>query len=70
MTMTDAEKIKKMDEIINRLNDELGVMGNNLIEKQLELDYLKEVNAKLKAINTRLVDLLNQKKCLQMTLIK
>jgi hypothetical protein len=67
MTMTDAEKIKKMDEIINRLNDQLGVMGNNLIEKQLELDYLKEVNAKLKAINTRLVDLLNQKKCLQMT---
>lgn len=68
--MTDEEKIKKMDEIINRLNDELGVMGNNLIEKQLELDYLKEVNAKLKIINTRLVDLLNQKKCLQMTLIK
>ena len=67
MTMTDAEKIKKMDEIINRLNDQLGVMGNNLIEKQLELDYLKEVNAKLKAINTRLVDLLNQKKCLKMT---
>jgi SMC interacting uncharacterized protein involved in chromosome segregation len=65
--MTDEEKIKKMDEIINRLNDELGVMGNNLIEKQFELDYLKEVNAKLKAINTRLVDLLNQKKCLQMT---
>lgn len=68
--MTDEEKIKKMDEIINRLNDELGVMGNNLIEKQFELDYLKEVNAKLKAINTRLVDLLNQKKCLQMSLIK
>ena len=63
----DEEKIKKMDEIINRLNDELGVMGNNLIEKQFELDYLKEVNAKLKAINTRLVDLLNQKKCLNMT---
>ena len=68
--MTDEEKIKKMDEIINRLNDELGVMGNNLIEKQFELDYLKEVNAKLNAINTRLADLLNQKKCLQMTLIK
>lgn len=65
--MTDEEKIKKMDEIINRLNDEIGVMGNNLIEKQFELDYLKDVNNKLKAINTRLVDLLNQKKCLQMT---
>jgi hypothetical protein len=49
--MTDEEKIKKMDEIINRLNDELGVMGNNLIEKQFELDYLKEVNAKLNAIS-------------------
>jgi len=68
--MTDEEKIKKMDEIINRLNDELGVMGNNLIEKQFELDYLKDVNNKLKAINTRLVDLLNQKKCLQMNLIR
>jgi len=68
--MTDDEKIKKMDEIINRLNDELGVMGNNLIEKQFELDYLKQENNKIKAINTRLVDLLNQKKCLQMTLIK
>lgn len=68
--MTDEEKIKKMDEIINRLNDELGVMGNNLIEKQFELDYLKEVNAKLNAINIRLANLLNQKKCLQMNLIK
>ena len=68
--MNDDEKIKKMDEIINRLNDELGVMGNNLIEKQFELDYLKQENNKIKAINTRLVDLLNQKKCLQMTLIK
>ena len=64
--MTDEEKIKKMDEIINRLNDELGVMGNNLIEKQIELDYLKEVNFKLNSINNRLVDLLNQKKCLKM----
>ena len=68
--MTDDEKIKKMDEIINRLNDELGVMGNNLIEKQFELDYLNEVNAKLNAINIRLADLLNQKKCLQMNLIR
>ena len=64
------ESLENLDEIINKLNDQLGIMGNNLIEKQFELDYLKEVNAKLNAINKRLADLLNQKKCLQMTLIK
>ena len=63
--MSDDEKIKKMDEIINHLNDELGIMGNNLIEKQFELDYLKEVNNNLKQINTRLVDILNKNQCLK-----
>ena len=35
-------------------------MGNNLIEKQFELDYLKQVNEKLNQINKRLIDQLNK----------
>jgi len=64
--MTDDE-IKKLDEIITHLNDQLGIMGNNLIEKQLELDYLKEINEKtneynkqLKQMNKKLIDQLNK----------
>jgi len=36
-------------------------MGNNLIEKQIELDYLKELNEKLNKINKILIDQLNKK---------
>ena len=45
------ESLENLDEIINKLNDQLGIMGNNLIEKQFELDYLKQVNDKLYQIN-------------------
>ena len=58
--MTNSE-IKDLDEIINKLNDQLGIMGNNLIEKQIELDYLKDVNEQLKKINKILIDQLNKK---------
>ena len=51
--MTDNE-IKKLDELITHLNDQLGIMGNNLIEKQLELDYLKELNEKMNEYNEQL----------------
>ena len=64
------DEIKNLDEIINKLNDQLGLMGNNLIEKQIELDYLNEVNQKLNVlneqlykINKRLVDQLNKNQC-------
>lgn len=53
--------LENVDEIINKLNDQLGIMGNNLIEKQIELDYLKEVNEKLNQINKKLIDQLNKK---------
>ena len=36
-------------------------MVNNIIEKQFELDYLKEVNEKLNKINKILIDQLNKK---------
>ena len=57
----NIENIIKLDKIINKLNDELGIMGNNLIEKQIELDYLKEINEKLNQINKKLIEQLNKK---------
>ena len=64
----NLENIKELDEIINTLNDKLGIMGNNLIEKQIELDYLKEVNQKLNIIieqlnrsNKNLIDQINKR---------
>ncbi len=55
------ETLENLDNIINKLNDQLGIMGNNLIEKQIELDYLKDANERLKKINKILIDELNKK---------
>ncbi len=55
------ENLETLDKIINKLNDQLGMMGNNLIEKQIELDYLKEINEKLNQINKKLIEQLNKK---------
>jgi hypothetical protein len=44
---SNQQELKELDEIITKLNDQIGLMGNNLIEKQIELDYLKEENNKL-----------------------
>ena len=59
--MNETEYLENLDEIINKLNDQVGIMGNNLIEKQIELDYLKEINEKLNQINKNLIDQLNKK---------
>jgi len=59
--MDKIEDLENLDNIINKLNDQLGIMGNNLIEKQIELDYLKQVNEQLIQINKRLIDQLNKK---------
>jgi hypothetical protein len=59
--MNETEYLENLDEIINKLNDQVGIMGNNLIEKQIELDYLKEINEKLNQINKKLIDQLNKK---------
>jgi len=61
MYMNENESLENLDEIIIKLNDQLGIMGNNLIEKQIELDYLKEVNEQLHKINKILIDQLNKK---------
>ena len=55
------ESLENLDEIINKLNDQLGIMGNNLIQIVFELDYLKHVNEELNIINKRLIDQLNRK---------
>ena len=57
----DLETIKNLDIMINKLNDELGIMGNNLIEKQIELDYLREINEKLNKINKKLLEQIKPK---------
>ena len=61
MNEDNYENLETLDKIINKLNDQLGIMGNNLIEKQIELDYLKELNEKLNQINKKLIDQLNKK---------
>ena len=62
------ENLETLDKIINKLNDQLGIMGNNLIEKQIELDYLKEINEKLNQINKKLIEQLNKKPRITMNL--
>ena len=47
LSFENLESLENLDEIIIKLNDQVGIMGNNLIEKQIELDYLKEENNKL-----------------------
>jgi SMC interacting uncharacterized protein involved in chromosome segregation len=59
--LKNLKNLENLDEIINKLNDQLGMMGNNLIEKQIELDYLKEINEKLNQINKKLIDQMNKK---------
>ncbi len=66
--LENIENIKKLDKIINKLNDELGIMGNNLIENQIELDYLKNVIEQLKQMNKRLIEQLNKKPRITMIL--
>jgi len=61
MNENNYENFETLDKIINKLNDQLGIMGNNLIEKQIELDYLKELNEKLNQINKKLIEQLNKK---------
>jgi len=51
MDIEKQNQLESLEQIINKLNDQLGIMGNNLIEKQIELDYSKIVIEQLKQIN-------------------
>ena len=62
----NQNEINDLDKMINKLNDQLGQMGNNLIEKQIELDYLKEVNEQLKKMNYYLIEQLKKPKRIPM----
>ncbi len=54
-------EVIELDEIVNRLNDQIGEMGNNLIHIVEELDYLKEEYLKLLQINKKLINDLYEK---------
>jgi len=54
-------EVIELDEIVNRLNDQIGEMGNNLIHIVEELDYLKEEYVKLIQINKKLINDLYEK---------
>jgi hypothetical protein len=62
MDIEKQNQLESLEQIINKLNDQLGIMGNNLIEKQIELDYSKIVIEQLKQINKRLIEQINKNK--------
>lgn len=55
------DDIIELDELVNKLNDQIGFMGNNLIQIVNELDYLKEQYLKLIQINKKLLNELYDK---------
>ena len=48
---TMEKELGHLNDIILRLNDQLGILGNNLIQVNTELDYLKQEYKKLLEIN-------------------
>jgi hypothetical protein len=59
--MEHMNEIIDLDTLVNQLNDQIGHMGNNLIQVVEELDYLKEEYLKLIQINKRLINELYEK---------
>jgi len=59
--MEHITEIIELDELVNKLNDQIGHMGNNLIHIVEELDYLKQEYFKLLQINKQLVNELYEK---------
>lgn len=45
------KELGHLNDIILTLNDQLGILGNNLIQVTAELDYLKQEYKKLLEIN-------------------
>ena len=50
----EMNELRHLNDIILRLNDQLGILGNNLIQVTNELDYLKQEYKKLLQINQQL----------------
>jgi len=61
MNEINMNEIIGLDTLVNQLNDQIGYMGNNLIQIIEELDYLKQEYLKLIQINQRLVNELYEK---------
>uniref|UniRef100_A0A6C0ET87 Uncharacterized protein n=1 Tax=viral metagenome TaxID=1070528 RepID=A0A6C0ET87_9ZZZZ len=59
--MEHINEIIDLDTLVNQLNDQIGHMGNNLIQVVEELDYFKEEYLKLIQINKRLISELYEK---------
>ena len=49
--MEKEQEMGHLNDIILTLNDQLGILGNNLIQVTAELDYLKQEYNKLLEIN-------------------
>jgi hypothetical protein len=47
----ENKELGHLNDIILTLNDQLGILGNNLIQVNAELDYLKQEYKKLLEIN-------------------
>ena len=47
----ENQEMVHLNDIILTLNDQLGILGNNLIQVTAELDYLKQEYKKLLEIN-------------------
>jgi hypothetical protein len=52
--MEEYKEMCHLNDIILTLNDQLGILGNNLIQVTNELDYLKQEYKKLLQINQQL----------------
>ena len=57
----ELNEIYELNEMIVKLNDQLGIMGNNLIQINSELDYLKIEYQKLLIINKELREMKQKK---------
>ena len=66
----EMNELGHLNDIILRLNDQLGILGNNLIQVTNELDYLKQEYKKILQINQELRQLRQNKDNKKMVLIK
>ena len=57
----DLKELGHLNDIILTLNDQLGILGNNLIQVTNELDYLRQEYKKLLQINKELREMKTNK---------
>jgi hypothetical protein len=57
----EKKELGHLNDIILTLNDQLGILGNNLIQVTNELDYLRQEYKKLLQINKELREMKTNK---------